>query len=496
MAPTAKEIYNGRAGFWWNLFCCPCMSTIGLLWKSISIYLIPCCTVLCQRCFVGCCWKYIFCWCGSWPYVDKNFQGATALGNHNGESGKQMNKKTDWIRAQDLETFRDRSPQLFEGEIEPNDLCQGAVGDCWLVAAFACASEFPDMIRHMFLTKEYNPRGLYKIRIYHPLQKKWVIVIIDDLIPCFKGTKQPRFMKPNGNELWAILLEKAYAKLCGSYADIEGGFVLWGWLSMTGDNVFQLSLTSGTSSKKSKKKSNNNKNSTSTSYWIREDMVPIPNKKNPKDIRGCGFRKTKEKYDDDQIWTLLRKYDDQKALMSASISKTEGGVNDGPAGEQMMERVGLVAGHAYSVIHANEVTERTLAGIPKGKTFKLLHIRNPWGTYEWTGDWSDHSKKWKKHSSIARQLGFDAATDDGSFWMEFHDFIRIFTRINICDRDTSKDASLDVNEDAGWCGIIGGVCYGCCQFWCCCHGFRNLYCSHESTDQTLDTKKNKFCFIC
>jgi len=30
------------------------------------------------------------------------------------------------------------------------------------------------------------------------------------------------------------------------------------------------------------------------------------------DRRGCGFMSTPEKYSDDQIWTLLRKYDHQR----------------------------------------------------------------------------------------------------------------------------------------------------------------------------------------
>jgi hypothetical protein len=29
-------------------------------------------------------------------------------------------------------------------------------------------------------------------------------------------------MSPNGNEMWALILEKAYAKFCGSYANMEG----------------------------------------------------------------------------------------------------------------------------------------------------------------------------------------------------------------------------------------------------------------------------------
>ena len=163
------------------------------------------------------------CCCLSWPFEDESFFGAAALGDHDDITGEEMERDTDWVRAHELKAFKGKRPQLFEGEIEPNDLCQGAVGDCWLVAAFACASEFPDAIRRMFVTQEYNPRGLYKVRIFDPVKKKFVIVLVDDRIPCKKGTKKPRFMSPNGNELWAIILEKAYAKFCGSYAALDGG---------------------------------------------------------------------------------------------------------------------------------------------------------------------------------------------------------------------------------------------------------------------------------
>ena len=372
-----------------------------------------------------------------------------------------MEAEIDQVRAHELKAFKGKRPQLFEGEIEPNDLCQGAVGDCWLVAAFACASEFPDAVRRMFVTREYNPRGLYKVRIFDPIKKKFVIVKVDDRIPCKKGTHKPRFMSPNGNELWAIILEKAYAKFCGSYAALDGGFVLWGWHSFTGDHVFQISKKD--------------------SHWVREDMVAV---KDEKDKRACGFKKTEESYPDKQIWTLLKKYDRQKALMSASIGKMDYRETDGPSGEQMLEREGLVAGHAYSVIQAREVSEGPMGS---GPTYKLLQLRNPWGTFEWKGAWSDKSKKWKKHPQIAKKLNFVDA-DDGTFWMTFDDFVSVYTRVNVCDRTTTNDASLDVNEDDGACGVFKGFCCGCTKFWLCCHGLRNLY-GHQTTDETLDTKE-------
>lgn len=46
--------------------------------------------------------------------------------------------------------------------------------------------------------------------------------MLDDHFPCSKdGT--PAFSRANGPELWVLLLEKAYAKVYGSFENIEGG---------------------------------------------------------------------------------------------------------------------------------------------------------------------------------------------------------------------------------------------------------------------------------
>jgi len=46
-------------------------------------------------------------------------------------------------------------------------------------------------------------------------------VVVDDYIPCTKNG-QPLFSKPVGNELWVMLLEKAWCKVFGSYIVVEG----------------------------------------------------------------------------------------------------------------------------------------------------------------------------------------------------------------------------------------------------------------------------------
>jgi hypothetical protein len=48
--------------------------------------------------------------------------------------------------------------------------------------------------------------------------------VIDDYIPVFEGSNRPVFCKPYNREIWVMLLEKAWAKLSGSYGSTSSGY--------------------------------------------------------------------------------------------------------------------------------------------------------------------------------------------------------------------------------------------------------------------------------
>ena len=50
-----------------------------------------------------------------------------------------------------------------------------------------------------------------QIRLYDGKDDEFEVVTIDDRIPCKLGSSEPVFARPNGNELWVILLEKVRA---------------------------------------------------------------------------------------------------------------------------------------------------------------------------------------------------------------------------------------------------------------------------------------------
>ena len=65
----------------------------------------------------------------------------------------QRTSKKIVLGAKALETST--HPVLFGEDTEPTDICQGKVGDCWLVAAIAAVAEFPHYLEdHVFKTKE------------------------------------------------------------------------------------------------------------------------------------------------------------------------------------------------------------------------------------------------------------------------------------------------------------------------------------------------------
>jgi len=99
------------------------------------------------------------------------------------------------------------------------------------------------------------------------------------------------------------------------------------------------------------------------------------------------------------------------------ISTETSGVDTITEGEGPGAGGGLVSGHAYSVIQVKE-----------GQGVKLLNIRNPWGQFEWNGDWSDHSDLWT--DEMIEEFNPVLQDNDGSFWICLQDFIRKFEAVN------------------------------------------------------------------
>ena len=99
---------------------------------------------------------------------------------------------------------------IFEGQIEPNDIKQGQLGDCWLMCSLSSIAEFPDLVRGLYVIKEYNERGVYQLRLCKG--GLWITVTVDDFFPC-KPEGGPVYSRANGSELWVLLLEKAFAKV-------------------------------------------------------------------------------------------------------------------------------------------------------------------------------------------------------------------------------------------------------------------------------------------
>ena len=72
----------------------------------------------------------------------------------------------------------------------------------------------------MFLLDKVNAVKYYSVKMLY--KGKWMTIDMDEYFPFLHG--KPAFSKSVGNELWVMLLEKAWAKMYTSYKRIEAGY--------------------------------------------------------------------------------------------------------------------------------------------------------------------------------------------------------------------------------------------------------------------------------
>ncbi len=317
------------------------------------------------------------------------------------------------------EEFNSLTPEFINEGASANDVRQGSIGNCWFISALsvlatrdelltgrignldlestinmqkfkANSSHALDFSKGVYpgLFHIYRKKGIYIFRFFKNFQ--WVYVIIDDRLPCID--KFPVFGTcKDSHETWVPLIEKAYAKLHGSYESLISGFIDDALSELTGYVAEKINLHDKTGK--------------------------FPNK-------SIG--------DPDEFWQFIKKRVSEKCLMGCSRSN---------AGEAEViiagERTGIIAGHAYGLMDAIEISDH----LSPGEIFKILRVRNPWGKGEWRGSWSDKSDEiliYKDQlDKYISELNDDdekfvPGEEDGTFLMTYEDWSSIFNNMYIC----------------------------------------------------------------
>ncbi|GMI46662.1 hypothetical protein TrCOL_g1613 [Triparma columacea] len=288
-------------------------------------------------------------------------------------SGMLPVSTVEWLRPNQ---FCPDTPTLFSDGPLANRFCPGPASNKWFLSALHIVASNFSLIKNLFVHTGQEDHGRYCFKFFK--EGTWVNAVVDDYLP-FNRMGLPLFTQgEDRNEIWAMLVEKAYAKIHGGYESIIEGTVEYALRDLTGG----IATANDTN-------------------------------KDPK---------FQEKVSQGKFWLALKK--ELKNGVVGCSSTTPAVVTNDVGDVQVTNRMGIVIGLGYSVLETLEINEKRL---------KLIKIGNPWGTGDFTGDWGNTSPLWEEDLEVARAARRNPkVVDSSSFWMTQSDFVRIFNVQYFC----------------------------------------------------------------
>jgi len=302
--------------------------------------------------------------------------------------GADIQEVDKWMRLSELTD----KPCLFHRILPDACFRQAFLGNVWFTSACAAAAEYPAWIQSIFGRKrELSQSGRYKVRLYHPGQKCFKHIVVDDYVPVNDDSPYFAGVTSDG-EIWVPLVEKAFAKMCGSYAATEWGLNAHAMHYVCGGPCTGSWARLG------------------SSRWRRSCTVWNGNESNIVDRGpGEGMQEVGDWRDEDEVWAMLMLAMERCYPTACGLDKSQ--------------KSGLLSDRDYSVICAREVPTED------GWTLRMVLLRNVYELGRWNGRWSHGSDCWEKNPAVRAALEYEDR-DDGTFWMSFSDFEQYFELID------------------------------------------------------------------
>ena len=333
--------------------------------------------------------------------------------------------------------------KIIDNGVNPNDIHQGGIGDCYLLAAISSVAVFPGYVEKMLCHGQRNDSGQYCVRWYCNNGKgqrdTWVtpsFVVNDGNDSFFHAHSE------NANEIWVNIIEKAYAQEYGGYDKIgNGGNIAKALADITGADVETTKVKYYTNQMNWQRITNGCENASKVSSSGRGHIMCAGITWSPfvryatfgvdrlfmRFVYPCLTMIGLTAY----VWPcwLFIIYGLYMVYSFIDAKLTCGTLNAFVNTLPSQYIVGLVSGHAYSVIGFKS---HKVCGIFE---LKLVKVRNPWGNgVEWKGRWGDRSWMWLLFPALKAEINA-APAEDGSFWMGYNDFLMYFDTVDTCSVD-------------------------------------------------------------
>ncbi|XP_018327230.1 calpain-C isoform X2 [Agrilus planipennis] len=282
-----------------------------------------------------------------------------------------------WKRPKDICA----RPEFVQDGPAQFDIIPGKMGDRWLVSCLGVLYLNKGLFyRVVPADQSFGPEqyaGVFRFRVWWC--GEWTEVLVDDRLPTVHG-RLAFLQAQQSDHFWPGLLEKAYAKLHGSYEALKYGTLLDGLADLTGGIT---------------------------------ESIPMK-----QDATVCA--------------RLLHKFLDMTTIITCTVQ---------PPPQQIRPHVeklpnGILVGTNYRLYSVERVEKYS------GEAVQLVRLRNPLGACsEYVGPWACTSPEWTELPPSEQERLHSRTSLEGEFWMSYTDFIKTFTHLEVVhlDSDTSRD---------------------------------------------------------